>query len=263
MNTNVELTGKIAIVTGGASGIGHAISTGLAKDGALVVVADINEKFAKTTASELEAQGLRATAFQVDVSNSTQVARLVRYTIQTFGKVDILVNNAGIGQSKPILEMLTTEWDHIMAVNLKGAFLCAQSVAQEMVTYGTNGRIINIVSTAAQNARVSAAAYCASKAGLLQFTRVLALELGPHGITANAVGPGLTLTESSARSQLSRSSKTYQRAFLKEVPLTRPGSPSDIVQAVIFLASERANYITGQVLYVDGGYSAGKLSVHD
>ena len=259
----MELTGKVAIVTGDAAGIGRAIATIMAENGAAVAIGDLREDLAGETSRELETQGLKAGAFPVDVSDATQVGRLVQDVVQTFGWVDILVNNAGIGQRQPVLEMSEEEWDHIMAVNLKGAFLCSRAVAKEMVARDQGGRIINIVSTAAENARVSAAAYCASKAGLLQFTRVLALELGPHRITANAVGPSLTLTDSPVGSQLSRSSEEYQGAFLKEVTLARPGHPWDIAQAVAFLASPGAEYITGQVLYVDGGYSAGKLSVRE
>ena len=156
--------------------------------------------------------------------------------------------------------MTEEEWDGLMAVNLKGAFLCARTTAQGMVDRGAGGRIINIVSTAGENARVNAAAYCASKAGLIQFTRVLALELGPHGITANAVGPDMTITGNPNREP---PSEVYRRSFVNEVPLARPGRPSDIAQAVAFLASPGAEYISGQVLFVDGGYSAGKLAVRD
>lgn len=254
----MELTGKVAIVTGGAAGMGKGIATVLAEYGAIVAVADINETLAVETARELESQGSKASAFTVDVTDSTQVKQLVQDVVKSFGAVDILVNNAGVGQSKPVLEMSEEEWDGLLAVNLKGAFLCAQASAREMISHGQGGRIVNIVSTAAENARVGAAAYCASKAGLIQFTKVLAMELGSFGITANAVGPGLTITGSPVREA---PSEDYQQAFLKEVPLARTALPSDIAQAVAFLASDNASYITGQVIYVDGGYSAGKLSV--
>ena len=256
----MEFAEKVAIVTGGASGIGQAIATELAENGATVAIADFLEDVGQETARGLEARGFKAKAFPVDVSDAAQVELLFKNVVETYGGVDILVNNAGIGQRSAILEMAVDEWERILAVNLKGAFLCAQSAAKEMVKQGRGGRIISIVSTAAENARVNAAAYCASKAGLLQFTRVLAQELGPYGITANAVGPGLTLTGSTLREP---PSEAYLGAFLKEVPLARPGHPRDIAQAVAFLASPRAEYITGQVIYADGGYSAGKLSVQD
>ena len=256
----MDLAGKVAIVTGGAAGMGKGIAGILAEYGAAVAIADINEELARQTASEFEAQGFQAKAFAVDVRDSQTVGQLIQNVSQSFGSLDILVNNAGIGQSRSVLDMEEDEWDAVLTTNLKGAFLCAQATAKEMISHGTRGRIVNIVSTAAENARLYAAAYCASKAGLVQFTKALALELGEHGITVNAVGPGLTLTDSEVRSPPSES---YQTAFLKEVPLARTGRPSDIAQAVAFLVSAEAEYITGQVMYVDGGYSAGKLSVRD
>ena len=256
----MEFAEKVAIVTGGASGIGQGIASELAENGATVAIADLLGDVGQETAQGLEARGFTARAFSVDVSDAAQVELLVKNVVETYGAVDILVNNAGIGQRCAILDMAVDEWDRVLAVNLKGAFLCAQAAAKEMVKQGRGGRIISIVSTAAENARVNAAAYCASKAGILQFTRVLAQELGQYGITANAVGPGLTLTGSPFRQP---PSEAYLGAFLKEVPLARPGRPRDIAQAVAFLASPRAEYITGQVIYVDGGYSAGKLSVQD
>ena len=256
----MELDGKVAIVTGGASGIGRAIATILAENGAAVAIADLLEDVGQETARELERRGFSTQAFPVDVSDAARVEQTVGRVVEQFGAVDILVNNAGIGQHRAVMDMAVEEWERVLSVNLKGPFLFSQAVARGMVARGQGGRIICIVSTAAENARINAAAYCASKAGLLQFTRVLAQELGPHGITANAVGPGMTITGSPLRQP---PSEGYQGAFLKEVPLARPGSPEDIAQAVAFLASPRAAYVTGQVIYADGGYSAGKLSVRD
>ncbi len=154
--------------------------------------------------------------------------------------------------------MEVAEWDSLFAVNLRGAFLCSQAVAKHMVSSGHGGRIVFTASTAAENARTNAAAYCATKGGLLQLMKVMALELGPHRITVNAVGPGLTITGSPVREE---PNETYQAAFLKHVPLGRTGSPAEMARTVAFLASDDSAYITGQVIYVDGGYSAGKFSV--
>ena len=254
----MELKEKIAIVTGGAAGIGKGIATKLCQLGATVVIADINEALSIKTSNELEAEGHKVHAITTDVSNSASVRNLLDKVVERLGSVDILVNDAGVMQNHRILDMEESEWDQILSVNLKGAFLCSKAIAQQMISQGMGGRIVNIISTAAENARIGAAAYCASKAGLLQLTRVLALELGSFGITVNAVGPGLTITDSPIPSVTDQG---YQQAFLKQVPIARPGRPTDIAQAVAFLASPNADYITGQALYVDGGYSAGKLSV--
>ena len=256
----MALTGKVAIVTGGANGIGKAVATELAEQGTSVAIADIRPDHASAAATELSSRGLRAQGFAVDVSDASQVDGMVREVVDAFGRVDILASNVGIGQNVPFLEMEVAEWDSLLAVNLRGAFLCSQAVAKQMISAGQGGRIVFTASTAAENARTNAAAYCASKAGLLQLMRVMALELGPHQITVNAVGPGLTITGSPVREE---PSETYQAAFLRDVPLGRTGRPAEMAHAVAFLASDDSAYITGQVIYVDGGYSAGKFSVHD
>jgi 3-oxoacyl-[acyl-carrier protein] reductase len=183
---------------------------------------------------------------------------LVETVVERSGGVDILVNNVGLTQVTTLLETTEDEWDTLMDVNLKGPFLCSKAAVPVMIRQGRGGRIINTVSTAAANARVGASAYCASKAGLVQLTKAMALELGPHGITVNAVGPGLAITDSPVRDV---PSEEYQRAFIRQVPLGRGTTPRDIASTMAFLASPDAEYITGQVIYVDGGYSAGKFSV--
>ena len=222
------------------------------------MVADLLGGDAETVADEVSALGRRAASFEVDVSDAGAVGAMVMATVEAFGRIDILVNDAGVSGESALLEMEESFWDRIMAVNLKGNFLCSQAVARQMVAQGEGGRIINITSTAGANARPGASAYASSKAGIIQFTKVLALELGGEGITVNAVGPGMTLTGSEVKPA---PSDEYQKAFVGQVPMGRPGAPADIAAAVAFLASGDAAYINGQVIFVDGGYSAGKLSV--
>ena len=255
----MELEGKVAVVTGGAAGIGKAIVTALAAKGAVIAIADIDQSLAMETSQELEAVG---TTRQASSSATYRTRRrwsgCSKEWLAAYGRVDILVNDAGVGHNSGVLEITEAEWDRIMAVNLKGAFLCSRAAARAMIDQGQGGRIISIASTAGENARVNSAAYSASKAGLLQFTRVLAMELGPYAVTVNAVAPGLTMTGSPVWNP---PSEAYQKAFIEQTALGRTGTPQDIAEAVAFLASPQAGYITGQALFVDGGYSAGKLSV--
>ena len=254
----MSIEGKVAVVTGGGAGIGKAIAATLAEAGANIGLLDIQEASLNKTVLELQERGFKASKYVADVANADQVDLAFKGVVRDFGGVDILVNNAGIGHTGAVVGLSEEVWDRVIDVNLKGAFLCARAAAKEMLSRGASGRIINIVSTAAENARVESAPYSASKAGLVQFTKVLALELGEQGITVNAVGPGLAFVDSlEAHPQ----SPEYHAAFLKEVPLARAASPRDIALAVLFLVSPDAEYINGQVLYVDGGYSAGKFSV--
>lgn len=252
------LEGKTAIVTGGAHGLGRAIALRLADDGADVMVADLLGGDAEAVAAEVRTRGRRAASYEVDVSDAGAVSGMVMATVEVLGCIDILVNDAGVSGESPLLDMKESFWDRVMGVNLKGNFLCSQAVAREMVARGGGGAIVNITSTAGANARPGASAYASSKAGIIQFTRVLALELGQHGIRVNAVGPGMTLTGSEVKPA---PSQKYQGAFVGQVPMGRAGVPGDIAAAVAFLASPDATYINGQVIFVDGGYSAGKLSV--
>ena len=252
----MDLSGKSAIVTGSGSGIGRQIATTLAAHGASVTIADINLGSAEETARRIIESGGAAQAVETNVSNSSQVDALMSATAAAYGAVDILVNNAGFGFNSRIVDMLEEDWDRVLAVNLKGQFLCSQAAARRMIEQGSGGRIVNIASTAAANARYEGGAYCAAKAGVVQLTKVLALELGPHGITANAVGPGFTETEGTTES-----SEEYRSNFLAQVAAGRTGQPTDIANTVLFLASPLAGYVNGQVVYVDGGYSAGKLTV--
>ena len=252
----MNLESKSAIVTGSASGIGREIALTLAANGASVTVADRNLEGAETVARQITESGGTAQATRADVTSSEQVDALVASAVAAYGALDILVNVAGFGFNSLIVEMNEDDWDLVLGVNLKGQFLCSRASARRMLEQGTGGRIINIASTAANNARYAGGAYCAAKAGVVQLTKVLALELGGHGITANAVGPGFTETPGTVES-----SEEYRTNFLAQVPAGRSGRTSDIANAVLFLASQQAEFVNGQVLYVDGGYSAGKLTV--
>ncbi len=252
----MNLSGKSAIVTGSASGIGREIALALAADGASVTVADRNLAGAEAVAGRIAESGGIARAARVDVTDSGQVADLAAGTAAAYGSVDILVNVAGFGFNSPIVDMSEDDWDLVLGVNLKGQFLCCRAAARRMIAQGNGGRIINIASTAANNARYAGGAYCAAKAGVVQLTKVLALELGGYGITVNAVGPGFTETPATVES-----SGEYRSNFLAQVPAARFGQPADIANAVLFLASPASGYVNGQAIYVDGGYSAGKLTV--
>ena len=254
MSTN--LSGKSAIVTGAASGIGREIALTLGLNGASVTVADCNLDGAEGVARRIvESQGT-ARAALVDVTDSREVDELVTSTVEAYGSVDVLVNVAGFGFNSRIVDMREEDWDLVLGVNLKGQFLCCRAVARRMVEQGTGGRIVNIASTAANNARYAGGAYCAAKAGVVQLTKVLALELGEHGITVNAVGPGFTETPATVET-----SGEYRSNFLAQVSAGRSGQPADIANAVLFLVSPSSGYVNGQAIYVDGGYSAGKLTV--
>ena len=252
----MSLSDKSAIVTGSASGIGREIALTLAAESASVTVADRNLEGAESVARQIVESGGTARTVQVDVTDSGQVDAAVEGAATAYGSVDILVNVAGFGFNSPIVDMREEDWDLVLGVNLKGQFLCCRAAARRMIRQGNGGRIVNIASTAANNARYAGGAYCAAKAGVVQLTKVLALELGEYGITVNAVGPGFTETPATVES-----SDEYRSNFLAQVPAGRSGRTSDIANAVLFLASPSAEYVNGQALYVDGGYSAGKLTV--
>jgi len=253
-----EFTGKVAMVSGGASGISRVILTRLAQAGARVVIVDLDDEWGTATASGLTAQGMAALYCHTDVRDSSQVNQAVAETVAHFGRVDILVHGAGVGVHKEIVDLSDDEWDLQIDVQLRGAFLLSRAAANQMIRQGEGGRIILIGSTSGNNARPKSGPHAASKAAEIQLSRVMALELGRHGITSNVVSPGLTDISGISRSS---QSPEYQKVFVTQVPLGRLGTPDEIADAVLFIASDRARFITGQTLYVDGGYSAGKLVV--
>lgn len=253
-----RLSGKVAVVTGAASGIGRVIATAMVGACASAVIADVNEEWGRQVAAGLRDAAGRARFVRTDVCDGASVERLMAETVEAYGGIDILVNCAGVGVHKTVVEMTDDEWDFQVDTQLRGVFLTCRAAARRMIAQGRGGRIVNIGSTAGAVARVRAAAHCASKAGVVQFTKVLALELGPHGITVNVVAPGLTDIRA-----ISKAGPTdeYRERFVREVPLGRLADPQEIADAVLFFASDRARFITGQAIYVDGGYSAGKLSI--
>jgi NAD(P)-dependent dehydrogenase (short-subunit alcohol dehydrogenase family) len=250
--------GKVAIVSGAAGGISSVILRRFAEGGARVVIADLDEERAAAAVRQLTAQDREVRFVRTDVRDSAQVDAMVQTAAEQFGRLDILVHGAGVGVHKDVVDLTDEEWDLQIDVQLRGAFLLSRAVGRRLIAQGEGGRIILIGSTSGNNARVKAGPHAASKAGEIQLARVMALEMGRHGITVNVVSPGLTDIAG-----ISRSVQTpeYQRAFISQVPLGRLGTPDEIADAVLFFASDRARFITGQVLCVDGGYSAGKLAV--
>lgn len=251
-------TGKVAIVTGGATGIGRAIAEAYIDRGDAVVIADLNAPLAEATAEELRAKG-RCLAIHTDVSNEASVVAMVRRARAELGSIDYLVNNAGIHLHKLVVDTALAEWQRQIDVQLTGPFLCSREVARDMLAHGTRGAMVNIVSVAARMGRVKGVAHSASKAGLMMLTQGLAMELGGHGIRVNAIAPGLIDTESQRSEEVIATA--YKTRYLQEIPLGRLGEPSEVADAVMFLCSDAARWITGHTLFVDGGFMAGNLSL--
>lgn len=247
----MRLQHRIAIVVGGASGIGRGIAIGLAREGADVVVADLNLDGAGATAREIEAVGVKVAAVQADVTNAREVEDLLD-AAERLGKPTLLVNSAGIGGRETFLETPEDTWDHVLAVDLKGIFLCSQRFARRLVAAGRIGKIVNVASTAAVRYNWPLGPhYHAAKAGVVQLTRVMANELAPHHINVNAIGPGFTLTELTGPRY--HADPEFKQFHDSRVPWGRIASIEDMVGPVVFLCSADADYVTGQTIYVDGG----------
>lgn len=244
-----KLQNKIAIVTGGGQGIGEAIATAFAEAGATVVIADINLENAQTVATTLNGHATR-----LDVTNPDNVNQMVTETLDKFGQIDILVNNAGIGQNRPFLDTPLNEWNQVLNVNLTGPFLCGQAVAREMVKQHS-GKIINIGSISGQLGAQGRSAYGASKAGIIQLTRIMAVELAPHGIYVNAISPGPVDTEQSRTMH----TQATRQSYLNRIPLGRYGERKEIAAAAVFLASDDSNFVVGHILNTDGGFKMAGL----
>ena len=243
----MKLQGRVAVVTGGARGIGKAISLQLGQAGARLAVVDILKDVAETTAAEFRGQGLDAKAFAVNVTNCDDVAKVMDDVVAAFSKVDILVNNAGITRDGLIIRMKDSDWDAVLAVNLKGTFNCTKAVARHMMK-AHYGRIVNIASIVGVMGNAGQANYSASKAGVIGLTKSSAKELASRNITVNAVAPGYIQTE-----MTEKLTEEARRAFLDHIPLARAGTPEDVARVVCFLVSPDADSITGQTIYIDGG----------
>jgi 3-oxoacyl-[acyl-carrier protein] reductase len=242
-----RLTGKVALITGGNTGIGRAVALAYAREGADVAIAYIaREPEAHALVQEVENLGRRALAIQADVTVEADVQAMVRDVIERLGRIDVLVNNAGIQRPQAITEMTVEDWDRMIAVHMRGAFLCCREVAAHMIPRKT-GRIIVLTSQLAYIGRPRYTAYSAAKGGLLTFTRALAQELAPHGILVNSVSPGLIDTGFDPLPE------EVKRAHAASLPLKRLGTPEDLVGAFVFLASDESRYFCGQTLHPNGG----------
>jgi 3-oxoacyl-[acyl-carrier protein] reductase len=242
-----QLEGKVAIVTGGSRGIGRAIAVALAEEGASVAVCSRNLDSNRDTAEYIRSQGGSAHPYQVDVTDADSVSALVNEVLRDLGRIDILVNNAGVTADNVLLRLKEADWDKVMDTNLKGAFNCTKAVARTLVKQ-RGGKIINITSVVGMIGNPGQANYCASKAGIIGFTKSVARELGSRNITVNCVAPGFIET-----AMTEAVSEKVRDEMLRFIPLGRLGKPEDVAEVVRFLASSASDYITGEVIRADGG----------
>jgi 2-deoxy-D-gluconate 3-dehydrogenase len=256
----IRLDGKAAVVTGGARGIGFGIASRLAEAGATVLVADLDETVAASAAADLSARSWRAEGCRVDVSDEADVVAMVEASRSALGGIDVLVNNAGVFPSVPIAQMTAADFDRVIAVNLRGLFLCTKHVSALMIEQARGGRIINVTSIDALNpSMIGLAHYDASKHGAWGFTKNSALELAPHGIWVNAIAPGGITTPGVQAMQAAVPAaegvdpRQAGEAFLTRIPMRRMGEPDEIGKVALFLASDLATYLTGSQIVVDGG----------
>jgi acetoin reductase-like protein len=255
----MKLEGKVAAVTGAGSGMGKAIALAYAREGAKVVVADLNLDAAQAVADEITAAGGAASATQTDVRDQTQAQAMVDAAVERFGGLDILVNNAGVGRIIPFLETTNEDWDFMFDVNCKGVLWCSQAAARQMIAQGRGGKIINLASQAGRRGEALVLAYCASKACVISMTQSMALALAEHKINVNGIAPGIVDTpfwvevDKQFAKLLGWEIGEPKRRFVESIPLGRIEQPEDITGAAIFLASSDSDYMTQQTLNVDGG----------
>jgi glucose 1-dehydrogenase len=255
----MRLHGKTAIVTGAGTGIGQAIAIAFAREGAAVVVDYVGDpSVSKDTIAKIDAIGGKSLAIDADISKPDQVNALIQQTVAAFGKLDIFVNNAGIEKKLAFVDYPLEEWQKIMAVNLTGPFLCSQAAAKQMIAQGRGGRIINISSIHEDLPMPTNAPYCATKGGLRMLMRTIAVELAPHQITVNNIGPGAIYTPIDKDVE---SDATLNDRILAEIPIGRWGKPEEVAQLAVYLASDDAAYVTGSTHFIDGGMlrNAGSL----
>ena len=248
----MRLTGLVAIVTGAGQGIGSAIAVSFASEGAVVVVVDITLEKARPTAERIGG-AQQALAVAADVTQKDQVDAVVTKTLSSFGRIDVLVNNAGISEPSALVDLSEARWDRVIDTNLKGPFLCSQAAAASMIERRA-GKIINIASVAGQLAHPTQAAYCASKAGLVMLTKVMAAEWGKYNINVNAISPGAVETERLKR--FSREDPDFLKGRLEATPLGRFIQPEEVARLAVFFASPDSSAITGANIPIDGGSSA-------
>lgn len=241
------MQGKVALVTGGARGIGKAICAKLAQQGCDVAVSDIDGDGAMATAKELEAHGVRAIGLEANVADADAVKTMVKETLAAFDRIDILVNNAGITRDNLLMRMSEDDWDLVLQINLKSAFLCTKAVIRPMMKQ-RSGKIVNVASVIGRMGNAGQANYAASKAGMIGLTQSTAKELGARNIQVNAIAPGFIETE-----MTHKLGQDVIDAYLEGIPAKRPGTPEDVANVTAFLASPASDYVTGQVINIDGG----------
>ena len=247
----MRLADKVALVTGAAQGIGLACADAFSREGARVVLADVNEEAGRKAAAEMAKAGREAIFVRCDVSRRAEVEAAVAAAVQAFGRLDVLVANAGIVHAAEFLDLAEADFDRVIAVNLKGVFLAGQAAARQMVKQGGGGAIVNMSSVNAVLAIPNQVPYVVSKGGINQLTKVMSISLAPHGIRVNAIGPGTILTELAKTAVLGN--REAERKILSRTPMGRLGDPDEIAKVAVFLASDDASYVTGQTLYPDGG----------